>query len=151
MQLHSQLHVAMSRSTNVPRSHMCYVQCADSKQPDPQSEDVVDQIVRIALSELHQYPHLRRHFVRTSLSMYLHRQETAEQLYNLHLQVHTHGLSLPTLLLMIIYNTIIITYNMVIKEHIPVLAFLPTSGGQQPRLHCFGAKTTATRTAKSTC
>jgi hypothetical protein len=78
----------MSRSTNVPRSHMCYVQCADPKQPDP---DVVDEIVRIAASELEQYPNLRkRFFVRTYLSMYEYRSETAEELFNHHLQVHTH-------------------------------------------------------------
>lgn len=50
-------------------------------------------------------------------------------------------------LLIIIYNTIIMLYNMVVKEHTPVLAFVPTSALPNGRRHCWGAK----RRAKRTC
>ena len=57
-----------------------------------------------------QYPYMWRYFVPNSLEMYQHRQESAKELFNHHLQVHIHGLSLPTLLI-IIYNTIIINIH----------------------------------------
>ena len=130
---------------------LIHVQCADSKQPDPQAEDLLAQIMRIAAARLLHFPNVRKHFARTSLLMYAHRSESAEILFNHHLQVHTHGLALPTLLLIIICNTIVIIYTMVVKEHTPVLAFVPTSERPNGRHHCCGPKTKSKGPAKRTC
>jgi len=66
------------------------VQCADSTQLDPKP-DVVAEIICLAFEKLHnQYPNLLRHFVQTSLAIYADREESAELLYNHHIQVHTY-------------------------------------------------------------